>query len=113
MFRRRTVPHEPTARERGMVRRDRAVHGEVVPRPSRELDSPDDGLPSESDLEELSGVTQRCPACGTELYDDVEECWSCGERVGLGRTQRRLPSWAVITLMLVIAAWVIHSVGLI
>lgn len=55
----------------------------------------DDG-PSDDDIERFSDVTQKCPSCGTTLYDDVEVCWNCGHALG---SERRpgLPTWLWIT----------------
>lgn len=70
----------------------------------------DDG-PSDADIERFSDVTQKCPSCGTVLYDDVEICWNCGH--ALGSEQRpKIPNWLWITaaglLLLAIGGFLIR-----
>jgi uncharacterized protein (DUF983 family) len=60
--------------------------------------------PDESDLERFGGVTQSCPKCRAELYDDAEVCWKCGH--ALHARANTPPPWVVIiavVLLLIIA----------
>jgi hypothetical protein len=93
--------------ERHLARRAKARSG-----PVEEYQDPDvdpDG-PSEADLERFGGVTINCAGCGTELLDDVQECWKCGRAVGAakGSHESGLPTWAVLTtvvLVLLVVGW--------
>lgn len=59
--------------------------------------------PSDADLERFSDVTVKCKGCGTELMDDVSECWKCGKAVGgKGSHESGLPTWAVLTVVLLV-----------
>ncbi|MBL8764646.1 MAG: zinc ribbon domain-containing protein [Phycisphaerae bacterium] len=86
------------------------VSGEVVGRGGmtrrEDPDDADEG-PSREDLERFGGVTRACPACGKEIYDDAQVCWSCGH--ALMREPRRLPTWGVVVIVLIVLgmlAWV-------
>lgn len=70
-------------------------------------EEPDDG-PTDADLERFSGVTQRCPKCNTELYDDAAICWSCGEALLERDRHGSGASWWVVTIVvsLVIAVMI-------
>jgi uncharacterized membrane protein YvbJ len=48
-------------------------------------------------------VTTSCPACGTEVHDDVEICWKCGHALGDPADQRS-PVWIVVAIALVLGA---------
>lgn len=96
--------------DRAIVRRARAVRGEVVDRAPEAEECNDD--PSPEDIARFSEVTIRCHSCGQELHDDVEACWKCGSSVGLARGDGRWPPWwvvagALLALagMLVLALW--------
>lgn len=67
----------------------------------------DDG-PSDADIERFSDVTQRCPKCNTELYDDAEICWSCGEALtARERHGEGLSRWVITIIVgLVIAVMI-------
>lgn len=66
---------------------------------------PDDEGPSAEDLERFGDVTQKCPNCGTEIFDDVAVCWKCGESIMATREVN--PAWriwvAVIVGLLIVA----------
>jgi len=62
-------------------------------------DDVDEG-PSDEDLRTFGGVTQACPACRTELYDDAELCWKCGHALGIDR--RGVPIWAFVVAVLLL-----------
>ncbi len=47
--------------------------------------------PSQEDIKRFSGAGGYCPACGEEIYDDVEHCPQCGEWIR-GATQSRHPA---------------------
>lgn len=68
----------------------------------------DDG-PSTDDIEQFSGVTTTCPACGTEIHDDVVICWKCGHAIG-DPTDERSPTWVVVTIALILVAMLIWVV---
>jgi uncharacterized protein (DUF983 family) len=57
--------------------------------------------PSDADLDRFSDVTQKCPKCGTELYDDVELCWNCGHAL-LSRPERSPASMIVVLICVVV-----------
>jgi hypothetical protein len=96
-------------RERRLAKRRKAVAGDVVPSVRRGDDEIDEG-PSEADLERFGGVTQTCPECGTELYDDVGVCWNCGTPVGIGRRKSRGGPWAAIVVALILIAFILYFV---
>lgn len=84
--------------------------GDVVPSIRRAAPEVDEG-PSEEDIERFGGVTQRCPECGTELYDDVVTCWNCGAHVGVGSGGSSVSArWAVAVIVLLILAFVLYAV---
>lgn len=90
---------------------------EVSPRDPRRRTAPDhahdegpDEGPTDADIERFSDVTQRCPNCKTELYDDAEVCWSCGEALTARHRHADGLSWWVITIIVsVVVAVVIWS----
>ena len=67
-------------------------------------DELDEG-PSEADVERFDGATQKCPECGTELYDDVEICWKCGH--ALSSKPKGPPVWVVVVVVVVLIAIVL------
>lgn len=85
----------------------------VPPNPRRKADDDEehDEGPTDADVERFSGVTQRCPKCNTELYDDAEICWSCGEALMSRERHAEGISWWVISIIvgLVIAVIVWSS----
>ncbi len=90
--------------ERGMVRRQKPVTGSVEDYQPAEEDA--EG-PSAEDVQRFSDVTVKCPGCGTELMDDVQECWKCHRSLDSRNTHETgLPTWVVLTavvlLMLVV-----------
>ena len=77
--------------------------------PQDELDEE----PSEEDIERFGGATQKCPECGTELYDDVEVCWKCGRALMAGdRDSQKWVVWVAVVLVMVILGgalwWVVR-----
>lgn len=65
-------------------------------------DETDDG-PSSEDVERFSGVTQNCPHCGVELYDDAELCWKCG--MAVTQAARKGSSvWVIVVVVLLIVS---------
>lgn len=97
------------AEEEGkLVRRAKPRSGPVEDYADPEMDP--DG-PSEADLERFSDVTVKCQGCGTELLDDVDECWKCGRKVGAkGSHESGRPTWAVLTVLgivVVFVAWML------
>jgi uncharacterized protein (DUF983 family) len=67
--------------------------------------------PSEADVERFSDVTQKCPHCGTQLFDDVELCWQCG--MAVSDKPERSPMSLIVVLvivMLVIITFVFFKV---
>ena len=72
-----------------------------MPKRRRPIDPDDiDEAPSEEDLERFGDVTQKCPRCGTELYDDVEVCWKCGHAL-LSAPASRTPAALIVVLIVV------------
>lgn len=96
-------PQPRNLRERGLVPRPRPIEGDIVPHAPRRKRPANDPYPLEADLQRFSGITQTCPDCGTELYDDVEQCWNCGSAVGPGNRPRTVPPWMLLVLGAVIA----------
>lgn len=83
--------------ERGMVKRQKPVSGQVED--YQQADDDAEG-PSAEDVARFSDVTVKCEGCGTELFDDVRECWKCGRAVGgRGSHESGLPTWAVLTVV--------------
>ncbi len=72
------------------------------------LDHDDDpDAPQPEDVERFSDVTQTCPECGKDLFDDAEVCWNCGCAVSEARTRAaRPPLWALIAGALALAGFV-------
>ena len=70
-------------------------------------EGPDEG-PDEADLERFGGVTQTCPECKAELYDDAEVCWKCGHAMQ-ARTHTP-PTWVMIVIAAVITFVVLGMV---
>jgi hypothetical protein len=93
---------------RELARRAKARSG-----PVEDYDDPDidpDG-PSAADIERFSDVTVKCTGCGTELLDDVQECWKCGRAVGAaGSHESGRPTWFVITAIGLIVVFVVWYV---
>ena len=97
-------------RERRLARRRKAVTGDVVPSVRPPKPEVDEG-PSDEDIERFGDVTQRCPACDTELYDDVAVCWNCGEVLGAQRKGTSVAQrWAIAVVVLIIIAFLITVV---
>lgn len=71
----------------------------------------DDEGPSEDDIRRFSGVTQSCPACRAELYDDAEICWSCGHALGApsGRPGWRTGVVVAVTVVAFAAVLIVRS----
>lgn len=85
----------PSEEERGIVRRQKPVSGSVE---DYQQEAEDAEGPSEEDVARFSDVTVKCAGCGTELLDDVQECWKCGRAVGgRGLHETGLPTWVVLT----------------
>ncbi len=91
-------------------RRARAVRGEVVEGPARTRPEPPDDGPSEEDVERFSGVTVRCPECGTEVLDEVEVCWKCGHAMRERDRFRQVPLWTAVIAILLIAAMLLWMI---
>lgn len=89
---------------RAITRRARAVRGDVVEGGARTRPGPPDDGPSAEDVERFSGVTIRCPECGTEVLDEVEVCWKCGHAIRERDRFRAIPVWTTVIAILLIAA---------
>jgi hypothetical protein len=63
---------------KSIARRAPSATGPIENYTPREED--DDG-PSDADLERFGHVTTKCPACGTEIMDDVAICYKCGHAI--------------------------------
>ena len=55
--------------------------------------------PSEADIERFGDATQKCPECGTQLYDDVDVCWKCGH--ALASRREHTPMSMIVVLAVV------------
>jgi uncharacterized protein (DUF983 family) len=60
----------------------------------------DDG-PTEEDVERFSDVTQKCPHCGTEIFDQAEVCWKCGMAV-TQPVKRASQVWTILIIVILI-----------
>lgn len=76
----------------------------------------DDEGPGPDDLQRFGGDTAFCPECGTEVWDQVEICPSCGSLIG-GRTRARPPvehwlrhRWLILVALAALVAFVIAFV---
>jgi hypothetical protein len=101
------MPERDEDPDRRLARREKPVSGPVEDF-QPEDDGPDDG-PQAADIARFGDVTIKCPECGTELFDDVALCWKCGRAVGSGAPDETKgpPLWAVITVIVIAAAFVI------
>jgi hypothetical protein len=63
--------------------------------------------PSEADIARFGDVTQNCPECKSELYDDAEVCWKCGHALMGSGQATPVPKWMFISAGLVLAGFVI------
>jgi uncharacterized protein (DUF983 family) len=85
--------------------------GDVVPSRQRPPRPERDENPSSDDIERFSDVTRTCPECNKEVFDDAAVCYHCGhafERTTAGST--RSPKWVVITIVLVLVAFLFLAV---
>jgi hypothetical protein len=67
----------------------------------------DHEAPSEDDIERFGSATRVCPSCKTEVYDEAELCHNCGHAFSGADERGYLPAWAIMTGVVVIAAFVI------
>ena len=81
---------------------------------SRWDDDSDPELPEAWDDDEGESLTRLCPACGSDVYEDAEQCSVCGEwMTGSGRTLRGWegrPKWWIVLGGLGIAAVILTLV---
>jgi len=97
--------NDPERRTRSI--RKAPTSGEVVNRSCcgggchGDSDERDEG-PSEADIQRFGDVTQKCPECGTDLYDDAAVCWSCGHAVSARPDRHASPFAIVVVVVLVI-----------
>lgn len=75
--------------------------GSSARRPLRPNEYPDD-----ADLEDDLDDTEPCPHCGRRIYADGDWCPRCGHGLDGGRSAV-LPTWAVVTAVLVLLAFVL------
>lgn len=72
----------------------------------------DEGLhpegPSAADLDRFGDEFATCPNCGKAFYDQAEICPHCGEAMNGESTG--LPLWAVVTVAVVLVAFVLFWV---
>jgi len=71
------------------------------------LDDDDDELDAEGD----DDSTVECPYCQRSVYDDAEQCPSCGSYLSEVDSPQRRPWWLVLGVVAGLAAafaWVIH-----
>jgi len=73
----------------------------------RTMKRPDvlDEGPSEEDLQAFGDVTRECPACKSEIYDDVAICWKCGH--ALTRKSSGPPKWVIGVVLCILLAFVL------
>lgn len=93
-------------RDKRLAKRRKAVSGDVVPSIRPPAPEVDDG-PSEEDIERFGGVTQRCPECDTELFDDVAVCWNCGHVLSAARSPSTSRWVTIIVVLVVIAIFIV------
>ena len=81
----------------------------VARRITRREDPEFDDAPTPEDMERFSDVTQKCPHCGTELYDDAEVCWKCGLAV-TQPVRRTGQVWTIVVIVLLIVAMAVWQI---
>lgn len=67
-------------------------------------EAPDEG-PSDEDIDRFGGVTQTCPKCRAELYDDAAVCWKCGH--ALMSDEGGVKPWVLVTVAVLIIMMVV------
>lgn len=67
--------------------------------------------PSEADIERFGDVTTTCPYCGTQVYDDVEMCWSCGAALGGSAHVGMPPKWVMVTSAVLLGLFLLWLLG--
>lgn len=93
-------PEDPPDPRRSLRRAP--ISGDVVNRSLARRDDDDlDEGPSAADLEKFGDVTRRCPHCGKDVFDDVDECYHCRRSL---RTTRATPAWVFAVVLLLILA---------
>lgn len=74
-------------------------------------DDEDHDGPSRADLERFGGVTQTCPHCHKELFDDADVCYHCGRAILKGQTPRPKALLALFVVIVIVVAFVLARVG--
>lgn len=69
-----------------------------------------DDLPSEEDIARFGDVTQTCPECGKEVFDDTEICYHCGHALSTAAGSAKSGKWVVATVVVIVAAFVLVAV---
>ena len=73
----------------------------------------DDDWPDEDDDEDESLVVT-CPNCGTQVYEDAEQCPSCGEYIVHGSSVwSEKPLWWVLLALAGVVAVILVLSGLV
>lgn len=72
----------------------------------------DDEGPLAQDIERFGDVTQTCPSCKAELYDDAEICYQCGHHFSAGAARKgtNVPAWAMVTAVLLLLVAIVAIV---
>lgn len=56
--------------------------------------------------------TVECPFCGKDFYDDVDQCPHCHQYVSAADFKKRMPTWVIIIIVLVIVAMLLPTLGI-
>lgn len=102
----RPAPDDDPARLRKMLRHAPA-QGDVVDRRRAQSDDDGDEGPSAEDIERFGDVTQKCPSCGREVFDDTDICYHCGHAISKAAGAVRSPMWAIITVGILLMAFAV------
>ncbi len=67
-----------------------------------------DDLPSDDDMARFGDVTQTCPACGKEVFDDTDLCYHCGHAISTAAGAMGLPArWIIITVGVLVVGFAV------
>lgn len=84
--------------------------GEVTddaPRRSRRAgDEEHDDGPTAADIERFGDVTQTCPECGKEVFDDTDICYHCGHAIRKDPASARTPRWVIVVIIIIVLTFV-------
>jgi len=74
-------------------------------------DDLDDREWPEPDDQDEDDLTVPCPHCGESVYDDAEQCPSCGHYLSREDAPRSRPTWFFLGLLLCLAVVLMGILG--